>query len=166
MTRSRQDYDILKKEVISLYTSGQKISDIAKQLHVGKGIIGLILQREKLTRKDKFGIDNPNWKGGEIIRNGYFLIYKPDYHRKSWFPYAKRADINLEEKLGRLLLPNEIAHHIDENRLNDHPDNLEPKDETEHVKEHHHKRIERGAYKDSHILQPRGKDGKFNEEDK
>lgn len=30
-----------------------------------------------------------------------------------------------ERKIGRLLLPGEVVHHIDDNKLNNHPDNLE-----------------------------------------
>lgn len=33
--------------------------------------------------------------------------------------------IVMEEKLGRALLPGEIVHHIDEDKRNNHPDNLE-----------------------------------------
>jgi hypothetical protein len=32
--------------------------------------------------------------------------------------------VEMEERLGRRLLPDECAHHIDRNRSNNHPDNL------------------------------------------
>lgn len=32
--------------------------------------------------------------------------------------------LEAEKKLGRLLFPEEVVHHIDENKLNNHPDNL------------------------------------------
>jgi len=59
------------------------------------------------------------------ISSHYWFIKKPDYHRANKQGYAKIADLILEEKLGRKLEKNELAHHIDENKLNDSPENLE-----------------------------------------
>jgi HNH endonuclease len=41
-----------------------------------------------------------------------------------------------EQKLGRLLLPSEVVHHIDENKHNNHPDNLAVMTRAEHMREH------------------------------
>lgn len=43
----------------------------------------------------------------------------------------------MEEKLGRKLLSTELVHHIDGDKLNNHPDNLELRDWSEHTIEHH-----------------------------
>lgn len=56
---------------------------------------------------------------------GYRFVKKIEYHRANKQGYAKCADIVLEEKIGRKLLPGEVAHHIDHDKLNDSPDNLE-----------------------------------------
>lgn len=73
-----------------------------------------------------YGPDHPNWKGGHIDGNGYKVI-------------SRRGRTNLlehrvvaAEKLGRPLLPGEIVHHIDGNRLNNHPDNLVVMTKQEH----------------------------------
>lgn len=42
----------------------------------------------------------------------------------------------VETKLGRKLLPDEQVHHKDENKLNNHPDNLEVLTNSEHQKLH------------------------------
>ncbi len=42
----------------------------------------------------------------------------------------------LEQKLGRKLKPGEIAHHIDENKLNNDPSNVELKNRSNHAKIH------------------------------
>ncbi len=43
----------------------------------------------------------------------------------------------MEQKLGRKLVPGEIVHHIDENKRNNKPDNLELTNVKEHAKHHH-----------------------------
>ncbi|KKL11271.1 hypothetical protein LCGC14_2547460, partial [marine sediment metagenome] len=48
-----------------------------------------------------------------ILRyDGYMYIRMPSYHRNHE-GYAKISDLILEQKIGRLLKKNEIAHHID-----------------------------------------------------
>lgn len=41
-----------------------------------------------------------------------------------------------EEKIGRALLPGEIVHHIDGNKHNNHPDNLQVMTQSEHARLH------------------------------
>lgn len=43
----------------------------------------------------------------------------------------------MEQKLGRKLLSTELVHHLDGDKLNNHPDNLELRDWSEHTIEHH-----------------------------
>lgn len=50
-----------------------------------------------------------------------------------------------EQKLGRALLPGEIVHHIDGDKLNNHPDNLEVMTQAEHIRIHKPSRWERAA---------------------
>ena len=49
-----------------------------------------------------------------------------------------------EQKLGRELFPHEIVHHIDENKHNNHPDNLEIITQSEHTRRH--RRSPRGHF--------------------
>jgi len=69
---------------------------------------------------------NPKWRGGMLRDQGYIYILAPDHPRANRKGYVKRADLVLEQKLGRQLQPWEIAHHKDGVRDNDQPDNLEP----------------------------------------
>lgn len=41
-----------------------------------------------------------------------------------------------ERKIGRQLLPGEVVHHIDGDKLNNHPDNLEVLSQAEHMRRH------------------------------
>jgi len=42
----------------------------------------------------------------------------------------------MEQKLGRKLIPGEVVHHIDENKRNNDPNNLELKNNSTHAKHH------------------------------
>ena len=66
----------------------------------------------------------PNWKGGRIIQKGYINVWKPDHPNASLVGYILEHRLVMESKIGRLLKPNEIVHHIDGNRLNNDPTNL------------------------------------------
>ena len=104
--------------------------------------------------RDQSGPKHWNWKGGMKWSMGYCYLWKPGYHRATK-NYAKRSDLVLEEKIGRLLLPNEIAHHIDEDRGNDHPDNLEAQDRGAHGAERNSTGKERGIFIGCHAHQLR-----------
>lgn len=69
------------------------------------------------------------------VSQGYFWIWNP-YHPRQNRGYVKRSVLVLEEKLGRSLAEGEFPHHIDGNRMNDHPDNLEPTNRSEHMSIH------------------------------
>jgi hypothetical protein len=67
---------------------------------------------------------------------------KPTTYRKLLGRHEHRRVA--EEKLGRKLLKGEIVHHIDENRHNNHPDNLMVlPNQSEHLKLHRKTRNER-----------------------
>lgn len=67
-----------------------------------------------------------------LSTQGYFYIKNKDYHRSNKQGYAKIADIVLEEKIGRKLEKNEIAHHVNGNRTDDTFENLEVMTKKDH----------------------------------
>lgn len=107
--------------------------------------------------------NNPNWKGGKVIDNGYVRIYIGNGK------YKAEHKIVMEKKLKRKLTPNEIVHHIDEKfeaRKNNNLSNLQLTDRSKHIS-HHKKGSGRGYwvtfYQDRQRwgLQIRNKDGKW-----
>jgi hypothetical protein len=64
-------------------------------------------------------------KGGWITSTGYHLVR---YRGRT----TPRARVVLAKKLGRPLLKREEAHHLNLNRGDDRPENLEPKLKSEH----------------------------------
>lgn len=75
-----------------------------------------------------YGEEHPNWKGGHIARSGYKIVSK----RGKTNQYEHR--LVAEQMLGRPLEPNEVVHHIDGNRSNNHPSNLQVMKRQEHDK--------------------------------
>lgn len=72
------------------------------------------------------GENNPNWKGGFRLGHEYLRVTDGRFYHR----------IVMEEKLGRKLHAWENVHHIDENKFNNHPDNLEVLTNSEHRKLH------------------------------
>jgi hypothetical protein len=73
------------------------------------------------------GAANPNWRGGRTIAStGYALVRVGVGHPLADVRgYAYEHRLVASEKLGRDLLPGEVVHHIDGNKLNNDPVNLE-----------------------------------------
>lgn len=74
----------------------------------------------------------------------------PNHSRAMKNGYVKRADLVLEKKLNRPLRKGEIAHHIDENKENDSPQNLEPMLILDHTRQHIYERAERARRLNPH----------------
>jgi len=81
------------------------------------------------------GKNNPKWRGGQFIGDGYVRIYKPD-HPAAVKNYVKRAILVLEEKLGRHLRDGYDSHHKNGIKDDDRPENLEEKEHGKHTTIH------------------------------
>lgn len=75
--------------------------------------------------KGLLGQENPNWKGGKIIRNGYVLIYSPNHPRKSSQCYVFEHRLVMEKHLGRYLEKWEQIHHKNGIKNDNKIENLE-----------------------------------------
>lgn len=78
------------------------------------------------------------WKIEKIVRKGdydYAVVKEHPYASK--YGYVLHHRIVMENILGRLLTPSEVVHHIDHDKRNNIPENLELKDSNStHAKEH------------------------------
>jgi hypothetical protein len=70
---------------------------------------------------------NHQWKGGRsIASNGYVLIkVGVDHHLADVRGYAYEHRLVAEQKIGRRLLAGEIVHHVDGDKQNNDPANLQ-----------------------------------------
>lgn len=79
-----------------------------------------------------------NWKGGKsIASNGYVLVFVgKDHLLADVRGYAYEHRLIAQRKIGRPLRTGEHVHHIDGNKQNNHPENLEVLTAWEHRVEH------------------------------
>jgi hypothetical protein len=74
----------------------------------------------------QMGEKNPFWKGGRVIAsNGYVLVKMPGHHLADVRGYVYEHRLVMEEKLGRPLQPGEIPHHINHDKTDNRPENLD-----------------------------------------
>lgn len=81
--------------------------------------------------KGKFGADHPHWKGGGpwYDKDGYAIVRRDGKN-------VREHRYVLEQQLGRKLASTEHAHHLDETRTQNNPENLEALDGGEHGRLH------------------------------
>jgi len=86
--------------------------------------------------QDHKGENNPRWKGGRYTSHqGYIYIYKPD-HIFSKNNYVSEQNLVMEDKLGHLILPCQVVHHINEIKNDNRPENLEVMCKLKHISFH------------------------------
>lgn len=78
-----------------------------------------------------------NWKGGRFVgQKGYVYILMPEHPRARMGGYVCEHILVAEKKLGRPLRPDEITHHLNEDKTDNRPENIEVMTRAEHVRLH------------------------------
>jgi 5-methylcytosine-specific restriction endonuclease McrA len=66
--------------------------------------------------------------------DGYVLIWEPDFGPPSWRGWALEHRVVMAKALGRTLLPSEEVDHINSDRQDNRPENLQVLDKAAHRK--------------------------------
>lgn len=85
------------------------------------------------------GPRNGAWRGGRsVASNGYVLVrVGTSHHLADVRGYAYEHRVVAEQKLGRRLQDGELVHHLNENKQDNRPENLEVKASIAHHRAEH-----------------------------
>mgnify|MGYP001616820187 CR=1 FL=1 len=108
----------------------------------------LARQRRKNGRKSKHIVPiwdvAPSYKGGRtILRDGYVHEFLPEHPAHNGWGFVSQHRLVAEDTLGRLLAKGEVVHHMDENRSNNAPENLQVMHFADHLRHHSAGRLAR-----------------------
>lgn len=115
-------------EIRAWAAEGLSLSEIARRIGTKNQCVRAHMTRNNIQYlyRHSVGRNNSAWKGGRIAdKSGYVLVHCPDHPHANRNGYIREHRLVMEKNLGRHLLPDEVVHHKDENKQNNHPDNLE-----------------------------------------
>jgi hypothetical protein len=80
------------------------------------------------------GSRNRRWNGGESFTEGGYRLVRPPpgYVSSRSSGYVLEHRLVMEQRLGRSLTTDEVVHHVNGDRLDNRPDNLQLTDHREH----------------------------------
>lgn len=82
-----------------------------------------------------------------IVISGYEYEYMPEHPNAIKMGYVAKHRLVLEQKLGRMLKDDEVAHHVNGNKLDNRAENIELMSFSEHSRYHaKEKWKERGGF--------------------
>lgn len=120
-------------------------------------------------KRNQWGKNNPNWKGGRFhSTNGYIWLYMPDHPNSSKVSpvgYVLEHRYVVEQKLLRYLKKEEVVHHINGIRDDNRIENLVVTNASAHIGDHNKERIHTQESKEKHSIiaktNMRNKNGQF-----
>jgi len=127
MPKSRlNEYAEQLRHMIEVEQISQK--DAAKRLGVHEDTVHKWCRRLCLKTQrtgPRSGDKHTGWKGGRVQIAGYWHIYNPKHpFAVHGGKYVAEHRLAMEKKISRYLLPGEVVHHLNGDRLDNSPENL------------------------------------------
>lgn len=87
----------------------------------------------------KRGETHPSWRGGRYVHKGYMMIKAWNHPLSDKQGYVPEHRLVMANLYGVESVVGKVVHHIDGNKLNSSPENLEIMDNKEHPSMHNRK---------------------------
>lgn len=116
--------------ILEMYGRGQSQAKISLSLNRSQSFVSRILRTSGIEAVMKTGASHGRWKGGRWVTDGGYVMVQMDRSDPlvAMCPkngYVLEHRLVMARKIGRPLLPTETVHHIDGNRQNNHPSNVQ-----------------------------------------
>jgi hypothetical protein len=124
-------------EIRDRYEAGEYLSELAAEYGITPGSVARIVRDNGgAIRSQGFGglrggtrlENNPSWKGGAYLKNGYRYVLVPRDHplyRKAAKGYVLEHRLVMSDAVGRPLRSDETVHHINGDCLDNRLENLQ-----------------------------------------
>jgi HNH endonuclease len=125
---NRIDWPI--EEMTQWYKSGMTLQQIGDRLGRDLRLVHKALKKAGIEMRprgwsNQSGSRNVSWNGGRTIdKHGYVLLRKPDHPAADRRGYVREHRLVAEQALGRLLKPDEVVHHKNDDPSDNRPENL------------------------------------------
>lgn len=117
------------EEIRQLSAQGLCLRELASRFGCSRDCIMKRMKEAGIPRLPPWsqpGSRNGQWRGGSFRDDdGYILIYAPSHPFATNAGYVREHRLVMESILRRYLRPSEIVHHIDGNKANNSPNNLQ-----------------------------------------
>lgn len=124
--------DDVAQALLTDWQSGLSQTAIGQKYGMGQTRVSAILRRfgTEVERRNVHGARHGHWKGGRVQMNGYYYVRVPMGHpfyslMATNSGYISEHRFLMAEALGRPLREDETCHHINGDRLDNRPENLE-----------------------------------------